>query len=461
MIKQFIKSIFALALSVVILTGCKKEEELPQLLAGFTSTSLGLTLEDTQASTAIEISRTDAATTIVTLTISDEVNATYGVEYTTEPAATDNIITLEIPAGETSGELIVNKLENPEFEQVITFNITMTEISNGGAPGTNNVLAVSFEENPTSSGAVLEPEVGGPEQPNQVFVDLSKQTTVAVEKDSWDLAFSNEDEFRVALNYAAYTMARVTDQTDLANVTDALVTEDYKAEMQAGGVNTEYMDDPAGDLTKTAIVEISETDANNFVYVINRGQLDTDPATERGFVKAQITRDGDNYVITYGDINAVNNFTSITISKSSDAHFTYFSFDDGVVEVAPAKENWDFELTTFLNEFPSGDDVYSYKYKDYAITNHGSVKTASVDATTVTYDSFSSSDLESITLEDNRLGIGSSWRVFDWANYTYTINAEIFYVIEDTDGNYYKLKFTKMVDDEGNRGYPEFVYELL
>lgn len=462
MIKQFIKSSFVLSISAALLLGCKTDEPLPQLLAGFTSTSLGLTLTDNQANTTIELSRTASEATRITLTIGDEVNATYGVDYTTEPTADNHVITLEIPAGSASADLVINKLKNPEFEEIKSFNITLNEVSNDGSTGTNNVLAVSFEENPTSSGAVIAPEVGGPEQPNQVFIDLSKQKTTTVAKGSWDLAFSNDGQFRVMLNYATYSMARATGQTDLASVSDALVTEDYKNEMQAGEINTEYMDDPSGDLSKTAIAEISETDAENFVYVINRGQLDTEPATERGFVKARITRDGADFVITYGNINDVSGFTSVTIPESADTHFTYFSFDDGVVDVAPAKDSWDFEMTTFLNEYPSGDDVYSYKFKDFALTNQGSVKITSVDITDeVTYDNFTSDNLSTITLEDNRLGIGGSWRVFDFGTFTYTINSAIFYVIEDTDGNHYKLKFTQMVDEQGNRGYPEFVYELL
>ncbi len=459
--KQFIKLTRAFALGAVLLVGCNDDDEpKPQILAGYTSTSLGLTLADNSGIAVIELSRTDEAATSITLKISGEENAVYGTNYTTEPAATNGEITLEIAAGETSANLVINKLQNPAFEQVISFNITIETISNDGKAGANNVLAVSFEENPTSAGAILAAEVGGPAQPNQVFINLSTQTMTAIDKNSWDLAFSSGTNFRVALNYAAYAMARVTDQTDLAQIDDALVTETYKNEMVGGQVNTEYMDDPTGDLTKTAIAEISATEANNMVYVINRGQLDTDTDNERGFVKIRITQSGSDYVITYGDINDADGFTSVTVAKSTDNDFTYFSFDDGVVDVAPA--NWDFAMTTFLNEFPSGGDVYSYKYKDFSLTNDSYVKIAAVEVTDMlTYENYSSADLANTTLENNRLGIGSSWRSFDFASFTYAINDAIFYIIEDTDGNNYKLKFTKMLNDQGDRGYPEFVYELL
>ena len=37
----------------------------------------------------------------------------------------------------------------------------------------------------------------------------------------------------------------------------------------------------------------------------------------------------------------------------------------------------------------------------------------------------------------------------------------IFYIIKDPNGNYYKLKFTALLNDKGVRGFPEFKYKLL
>jgi hypothetical protein len=463
MSKQIKNSIVTFSIVAIFLGACDKTDEpLPQLLAGFNSTSLGLSLEESQKSVSVELSRVSNEITEVMLTIIEAEGTVYGVDYETEPAAEEGQITLEIPANATSGELTIKKLKNPEFEETKSFNVTITGVSREGTAGNNHTLEVSFEENPTSSGAILNPEVGGPEQPNQVFVDLSKQSATAVSKSSWDLAFSNGDEFRVMLNYATYTMARVTDKTDLADITDADITEEYKAEMVAGQANTEYMDDPAGDLSLSTIAEISANESENFVYVVNRGQLDTNPATERGFVKLRITKSGDDYLITYGEINDTDNFSSTTIAKSDLTNFIYFSFDDGIVEVEPEITKWDFVMTTFTHEVPNGDEVLSYKYKDFVLTNSKNMSVAPVQiGGDVTYEGFSRSDVEGITLAKDRLGIGSSWRLFDFSTYSYTINPSIFYVIEDPDGNFYKLKFTKMVNDQGDRGYPELVYELL
>ena len=42
------------------------------------------------------------------------------------------------------------------------------------------------------------------------------------------------------------------------------------------------------------------------------------------------------------------------------------------------------------------------------------------------------------------------------------IKNDIFYVVKDAGGNYYKLRFTRLVDAQsGERGNPQFQYDLL
>lgn len=455
-----------LSTSAILLPNCGKDDDTPQpaLLAGFSNESLGISPNDAQASVTVELSRKVSNTVTLVLNITEEVGAVYGTDYSTQPIASDGNITIKIPAGNTSATLVVNKLKNLEFGEIKSFNVSINTISNNGIEGKNNLLEVTFEKNPTSPGATLTPKVGGPDQPNQVFIDLSRQTETIVDKNSWDLAFSSGSKFRVILNYAAYSMARATDQTDLANVTDVLVTDEYKEEMVDFIANTQYKDDINGELTNTAIAEISTADDDNRVYVINRGVLDDEGTTKRGFKKVKITRSANDYVITYGDINDIEGFTSRTLSQSATHDFTYFSFDtNGEVDVAPAADNWDFQMTTFFNDFldRSTQKLLSFKFKDFSLTNHVHVKIARVEGDLDDYSNFTSSDLSNVMLEKNRLGIGSSWRLFDFKTNLFTINSGIFYIIEDTDGNVYKLRFTKMLNDSGERGHPEFQYQLL
>ena len=328
----------------------------------------------------------------------------------------------------------------------------------------------TVEPTPPSEGDVIEPNVGGPDQPNQAFIDLSTGVATAVAKDSWDLGFSTDANFNVILNYAAKVVARPTDKTNLNEVTSVLVTDEYKAETVVGfDGNIEWIDNPDGNLNETAIAPISATDNDNVVYVINRGDIEVSGAVqERGFLKVKITRQGEGYSVTYGEIDATT-YETVTIAKDSKYNFTFFSFDDGVVNVEPEQKLWDLQMTTFTNYTFDGVKNVPYQFKDFSIINYQNVKMASIEVTTeVTYANFSYADAQAITFENDRLGIGSSWRgaIFN-PDYTvdYYVKDDIFYVIEDPDGNLYKLSFTRMlcVDAScaGERGHPEFVYELL
>ena len=80
---------------------------------------------------------------------------------------------------------------------------------------------------------------------------------------------------------------------------------------------------------------------------------------------------------------------------------------------------------------------------------------------TFTYDNFSLTDINSVKFLDDQRGIGSSWRNGGGPGALPSLKENVFYVVHDTDGNYYKLKFLALTNESGTRGYPEFVYSLL
>lgn len=322
---------------------------------------------------------------------------------------------------------------------------------------------------PPTDAAIIEPAVGGPNQPNQVFIDFSKTVTTVVPRTTWDLGFSNEGEFRVILNYSTYMVARPTSETDLSLVNSTLVTDDYKAEMVVAPEGSiDWIDNPNGNLNETAIASISINDDENLVYVINRGQTEAgDELIERGFIKIKITRTANEYIVTYGSIDATS-FTTVNISKNSNFNFTFLNFDNGLVDVEPDKALWDIALTTSSNYFfdHATSTTIPYRFKDITITNKGNVKVSAIEITSeINFDNFTLNDIEGIELEDNRFAIGSSWRLFEFTTFSFVLNTEIFYVIEDTEGNFYKLVFTRMycidANCAGERGYPEISYQLL
>ena len=324
-------------------------------------------------------------------------------------------------------------------------------------------------------GASVSPEVGGPNEPNQVYVDLSTNTSTAVKRDSWDLGFYSGSNFRVVIN-GSISMASAklsTTNIDAVKSSDQEVI-DLQPLVRTNTYTDEsapFVDAPNGDILETAITEISDIDSENSVYLLNLGYEvgATTPATgsysangeARGWKKIRILKDGDNYILQYADLDATTHI-EIAISKNDAYHFTFFSFNtENEVNVEPLKNEWDLNFTIFTNLIPTAGP---YVYPDYVTNNtkaSAQVYMIDTDVENSTYDTFTKEDVVSANFTNDQRSIGSSWRNGGGPGTLPSLKENVFYVVNDTDGNLYKLKFLAFTNADGERGHPEFVYSLL
>ncbi|MFL0353269.1 HmuY family protein [Xanthomarina sp. GH4-25] len=330
-------------------------------------------------------------------------------------------------------------------------------------------------------GASVTPEVGGPNQQNQVYIDLSTNTSTKVVRDSWDLGFYSGSEFRVVINGSIAMAVAELSTTDIdavdSNDTEVLNLQPEVAVGTFNNSNLAYVDAFDGNILETAINEISDIDSENKVYLLNLGkEVGTEtPANgsvdlgeiKRGWMKIRVLKDGDSYVLQYADLDDTTH-QEITISKSIGFNFTFFSFNTGAeVNVEPNKLLWDLNFTVFTDEVFAGPDSYgAYFYGDFVSNNtKGNVGVYKIDTTVNTelsYDNFTLANVVDANLiyNDQRI-IGSSWRNGGGPGSQPSLKDNVFYVVNDTDGNLYKLKFLALTNNEGERGHPEFVYSLL
>jgi len=95
--------------SIWAFTACEQKVELPDNLASFTTTAQGL--EGDEASIQIALSRAADATIPINIQLTPTL-LTYNTEFTTEPAASNNVITATIPAGQSGVTIKVKKKAN-------------------------------------------------------------------------------------------------------------------------------------------------------------------------------------------------------------------------------------------------------------------------------------------------------------------------------------------------------------
>ena len=68
------------------------------------------------------------------------------------------------------------------------------------------------------------------------------------------------------------------------------------------------------------------------------------------------------------------------------------------------------------------------------------------------FNDITANDIPDYTFSSAQDIIGYDWK--DYKDDSYNINPNIFYIIKDQHGEYYKLKFAGYYNKSGERGYP-------
>ncbi|MEZ4810752.1 MAG: HmuY family protein [Allomuricauda sp.] len=446
-------------------------------VVAFQNPSLSFDTSDTQKEVNLVFSTAAPSDGTVAITYTTD-NAVYGsdADFTTVPDGASGQLMVGFTGGASGTSFTFNKLQDAIEGASKGVNFTLSAISLTDSNGTtptiqgNTQLAVSFTETAAPAGTTS-PEVGGPNEDNQVYVDLSSLTQTTAKRDSWDLGFYNGDAFRVTINGSIFMAVAALESTDIDAVTPTDV-EALQPQVAVGtfdAANIDYVDAVTGDLEGTAIAAISETDADNPVYLVNLGfEVGTDTpdlggvalnGEARGWKKIRILRSGSDYVLQYADLEA-STHEEVTISKTAGYLFTFFSFNtEDLVDVQPLSDRWDLNFTAFTNEI---EGFGSYGYADFITTNLlGGAVAYAVETATKAYAEFTAADVVEASFLDDQRGIGSNWRNGGGPGTLPSLKDDVFFVLKDTDGNLYKIRFTALVDEGGVRGYPAFEFELL
>lgn len=452
--------------TIVALNSCSKDDNTiaqDPFVVAFENLSANLGTLGNNADIPLVYSTTSTSSGEIVITITNT-NAVYGTDYTTTPEAIDNRISLDITNGTNGNSFTFNKLNDGLDETTeITFTITELNYPNAVIQG-NTVYTINSE---ASLGRGYKPNVGGPNEPNQVYIDLSTETETLVQRDSWDLGFYGGSDFRVGINGSIYMAAAKLQSTNIDAVSqnDVADLQDQVAVGTFDPANEDYIDFPDGDITKSAIDPISSNNSENNVYLVNLGfevgRETPAPGSAavaggpRGWKKIRVLRDGNNYILQYANLNDTTH-QEVTISKNENFNFTFFSFNtNSVVDVEPEANSWDITFTVFTNVLPGAG---SYGFADGVLHNRkGNVRAYEVLTNQSSYTDFNASNVDASQFQLDQRAIGDKWRdVFEGTAFD-----DRFYILQDPNGNLYKLRFLALTNDNGERGFPEFEYKLL
>jgi HmuY protein len=282
---------------------------------------------------------------------------------------------------------------------------------------------------------------------NQIWFSLNELSVVSANSFlEWDLGFESDGEgHHIILNTSRYMFAGNTESTDFyginSNICDSMI-----------------YDDSDGDLNKSAIGEWANfTDPDNPVYPKNVYILDLgydNNGLSYGFRKITFDKfENGTYEIHFSNLDGSDEHY-FQISTDPDRSFTYFSFNNGgtMVPIQPEDNEWDLCLTQYSTILFDDNNVATpYLVRGVFINPTGT--TAVRDTINSFYD-IKIHDVDNYTFSSKKDIIGYEWK--DYEDDSYKINPNVFYLIKDQRGEYYKLRFTGFYNLSGARGYPSF-----
>jgi hypothetical protein len=293
----------------------------------------------------------------------------------------------------------------------------------------------------------------------QMYFDFSTNTFQEKQLVDWDLSFeSTDDGFGIFSNTGYNINIRKANIYNLnefyASDTDFIM----KLPVLVDGSNGKVSTSAIGDWKTYKIYDVS---VNGFIPGIYFIELSYLSGKDR-FMRLQILNVNDSaYTCKITKLNQ-NNSSYTIIPKNKAQNFTFYSFKNwgGVVDNAePPKETWDIEFTKYKTIIPNPPTTILYTLSG-VFSNRNKVEVATDFSNK--FDEIDANSINQYIFNTDRDAIGyDNWKTFNYANGAngkYTVNSKITYIIKDTEGKYYKLRFLDFYDKQGRRGNPKFEF---
>ncbi len=275
---------------------------------------------------------------------------------------------------------------------------------------------------------------------HQVWFELSSNTVRSTnEKETWHLTFRGQgDTMIVYLNPSLLMQAARTNATDLSQVTSA--------------PSTGYIPDhPGGEPDSLGI---GRTWTGGGVYIVDLGYTAAGAAIGRR--KLQFTKNPDGTILLrYARLNG-DELKEISIPSAAQDRLYYSLTDHQWKSIEPPAGEYDLLFTQYTH-------VFYEPYTPYLVTGvwiDPETVAVAVDSTS-DFASIGSGDLENYHFESRRDAIGYDWKEYNFNSGLFEIDSKKVYLIRDSKGFYYKLRFTDFYDSAGKKGNPVFEFQKL
>ncbi len=202
-----------------------------------------------------------------------------------------------------------------------------------------------------------------------------------------------------------------------------------------------------------------DTVSNQHVYLLDRGMDEMGNVLGFRQIIIDSLKNGTYYFrLAYLDGGST---ASYRLTKDPSVNFLLFTFRFGgvVQHLEPPRQDWDLfftQYTTLL--YTDLGEPYPYLVTGVLLNRY---QVAAIQDTLHTYENLTHAEAESLSLSTRMDLIGYDWKYYDFDNSLYTIRPGRVYVIRDTDGDLYKMRFVGFYNAQGEKGYPVIEHQKL
>lgn len=295
----------------------------------------------------------------------------------------------------------------------------------------------------------------GEDYTNQVFFELSTGVTKSNDPSLWDISiFTGNDESPVLL-LNDYNNSRI------CNLGQAKI----ETPVDVKNLVLWQLDNPNGSYDSSAVgkwcyFNSGKVISKENVYIIDRGDAKNINPKSRYF-KFKITGADQSCFNLQYQLAENSGYMSENAYKDSSQNCAYFNFISGNVKnEAMHKTKWDLVFRKYRDK---ALNTQTLKWEDYlvagALSSPNGVEVAVVE--NIKYEEITLSVAQNLKYTIKRNGIGYNWKSYDINAARYTVNPNKIYLVKDTKGYLYKLRFLDFYNDQFVKGFPKLEFQRL
>jgi hypothetical protein len=235
------------------------------------------------------------------------------------------------------------------------------------------------------------------------------------------------------------------------------ISKDFNEIPNLQDAEWEY-DNPAGEWKGTAFGDWYDTlsrKCQGYVYLIDRGQTANPRYKKLKFTNA--TTSNFSFVFANLDGSGANEYT---VPKIAGRNYSYINFDDPnkIIDLEPEKENWDILFTRYRHVYYNTTPFTPYSVTGVILNPN---KVICAKDSTIGFENITAERLKEFEFTNRKDVVGFDWKRYDIDLNRYDVIRKYTYIIRDTKGFFYKLRFIDFYDEQGVKGAPKFETQRL